>query len=94
MVALPIKSIQRGTISYNVSSTATGTATITAVNTAKTELRMLGFTTTDNGLNTQEYSKLIPRISLTNSTTVTANSDQTTAFATNVTVSFEVTEYY
>ena len=77
-----LKSIQRGTISmvgqYN------GTATITAVDTAKTELRLLGVynATTINDL-TQAV--------LTNSTTVTVT--RGTVSGTSV-ASWELTEYY
>ena len=71
-----IKSIQRGTISVTAGSSAT--ATITAVNTAKTELRYLG----------AEVNAA--RIALTNSTTVTA----TNAGVATVVVGFEVTERY
>lgn len=77
-----IKSIQRGTISIN----ASGTATISSVNTAKTELRMLGFSVNGTTLNS-----LIPRIALTNSTTITAN---TTSGGETATVSWELTERY
>lgn len=71
-----IKSIQRGTISVAASSSAT--ATITAVNTAKTELRYLG----------SEVNSA--RIALTNSTTVTA----TNAGGATVVVGFEITERF
>ena len=71
-----IKSIQRGTIS--VASGSSATATITAVNTAKTELRYLG----------AEVASA--RIALTNSTTVTA----TNGSGATVVVGFEITERF
>lgn len=86
-----IKSIQRGTITTTTSgsSPTTGSATISAVNTAKTELRFLGSNT--NGAGNMSDSSY--RIALTNSTTVTA-----TAAAGNdgitQNVSWELTEYY
>lgn len=81
----PIKSIQRGTIS--ITSSATGTATITAVDTAKTELRMLGWSAP--GTVSNDFA---PRITLTNTTTITATRYDSTASTT--VVSWEVTEYY
>lgn len=77
-----IKSIQRGTILVNGS----GTATISTVNTAKTELRMLGFSVNGTTLNL-----ILPRIALTNSTTITAN---TNGGGETCTVSWELTEKY
>lgn len=80
-----IKSIQRGVIAMSAGST-TGTATITAVVTAKTELRMLGFST---GGPDNTFS---PRLSLTNTTTITATKTSTTVSGTDV--SWELTERY
>lgn len=80
-----IKSIQRGVIAISAGS-QTGTATITAVVTAKTELRMLGFST--SGADNTFY----PRISLTDSVTVTATKIATAGSGTNV--SWELTERY
>lgn len=81
-----IKGIQRGTIAIGGSATS-GTATITAVDTTKTEIRFLGGNGFDSG-----SSLRIPRLSLTNSTTITA-----TMGATNgpgaTTVAWELTEY-
>lgn len=76
-----IKSVQRGTIVG-----PTTTATITAVNTAKSELNFLGYTQTAvDGI--MQYQ---PRITLTNATTITATviADATT------TPAYEVTEYF
>lgn len=73
-----LKSLQRGTV-----TTAAGTSTLsTAVNTAKSFVNLLGFSTTSNDNNTR------PRLALTNSTTVTAS-----ASAAGATVSFEVAEF-
>ena len=75
-----IKSIQRGTIT---ATTGGATATITPVNTAKTELRFLGGSGTDG-----TSQGIVPRLVLTNSTTITA----TTSSGTGV-VSWELTEW-
>lgn len=72
-----IKSIQRGTITGNSS------ATITAVNPAKTELRNLG-----SGIYAGQGADNTARISLTNSTTITAVSGYG-----QCTVSWELTEW-
>lgn len=74
-----IKSIQRGVISGATGSTAT----ITAVVTAKSELRMLGFSTS-NVDNTAS-----PKIVLTNTTTITMTTSAGSAAA-----SWELTERY
>ena len=78
------KSVQRGTISMS-GAVSTGTSTITAVDTAKAELRSLGCTS-DNTAYT-----LTAHVVLTNSTTVTA----TRVAASGVTVAaWELTEVY
>lgn len=80
-----IKSIQRGTIS--MSNASSGTATISAVNTAKSVLHNLG------GLAIVGTSEAdIQRLSLTNSTTVTASVRALTA-GTYI-CNFQVVEYY
>lgn len=78
-----IKSIQRGTIT---ATTAGATATISPVNTAKTELRFLG----GSGLYTDinGNAAAVPRIALTNSTTITATVAYGGAIA-----SWELTEF-
>ena len=83
-----IKSIQRGTIT--LSGTSSATATIASVDTTKTELRMLGFTSDYAGTNTE--SPYFPRISLTSSTTITATRVSNNNTYTTV-VSWELTEY-
>lgn len=80
-----IKSIQRGTIA--ISSATSNTATITSVDTAKTELRVLGYTV--NSAGDQQY---VPRVVLTNATTITATRVANDSIST--TVSWELTEYY
>lgn len=84
-----IKSIQRGTITIfnGGAGTATGTATITAVVMAKTELRLLGWTC--NSVSGQDS----PRIELTSTTTITATRTTNNNTMVNV-VSWELTEYY
>lgn len=83
-----IKSIQRGTITIPGGSTTNG-ATITAVVTANSALYWLG-----NSLNTAgqvDSAQFMARLALTNATTVTATRGGTTE---DVTVSFEVVEYW
>jgi hypothetical protein len=67
------------------------TATISSVNTSKTMISFLGFTTTES----TDLNQNLPRISLTNSTTVNIN--RTTPFAASGTrtliVSYEVIEF-
>lgn len=77
-----IKSIQRGRLSFNGAS---GTATVSAVTTGKSELRMLGFSTagTDNTSSVD--------ISLTNSTTITGVKN---TVGTNAIASWELIERY
>jgi hypothetical protein len=76
-----VKSIQRGTLS--ISSSTTGTATISSVNTSKTELRYLGISSGSAGSD-------VTRIVLTNATTITA----TCGSSITGTVSWELTEFF
>lgn len=71
-----VKSIQRGVISI---SGGTGSATITSVDTSKTELRCLGFS--GGALGAQAH------IVLTNATTITATGSASA-------ISWELTERY
>mgnify|MGYP001570750435 CR=1 FL=1 len=80
-----IKGIQRGTI---VLSAATGTATITSVDTTKTELRHLGQA---GGAGGEAAGRVLTNIVLTNSTTITATMG---IYSATDTVSWELTEYY
>jgi len=79
-----IKGIQRGVIA--ISSGGTGTATITSVDTTKTELRFLGVTYDSTSL-----SESMARIALTNATTITATRG---AGGNNSSISWELTEFY
>lgn len=86
-----IKSVQRGTITMaNLETSAS--ATISSVDTSKSMVSFLGFTTTESSANLDTY---LTRISLTNSTTVTVN--RNTAFGPSgtrsITVSYEVIEF-
>ncbi len=82
-----IKSVQRGVITLGAEG-APGTATISAVNPNKSELRYLG-STTQHGV--ESIALWLARVYLINSTTVgaTAQSNNT---ATNV--GWELTEYF
>ena len=83
--ARPIKSIQRGALVVSVpSSYATGSATISAVNMQKTEVRFLGSYVASG----QIY---FAGLYLSNSTTLTASVGSN---ATSVNISWELTEYF
>ncbi|WP_290906236.1 hypothetical protein [Aquabacterium sp.] len=79
------KSNQRGTITI-ASGAASATATVTAVVTGKSRLRRLGYTF--NGAGDQQ---VVPRLALTNTTTITATRNGTTG---DTVVSWELTEYF
>lgn len=81
-----IKSIQRGTTAIT-GTNLTGTSTITAVDTAKSELRVLGWSADSDDV------RVNPRLSLTNTTTITATRGGNGAGATT-TVSWELTEWH
>ena len=81
-----IKSIQRGTIT--ITDDSSNTATITAVDTAKSFVSWGGFTSTSSAT---VIGNNLPKVVLTNSTTVTANSEMT-VIATTI-ISFEVIEF-
>lgn len=92
--ARAIKSIQRGTISIGGGDAViVGTATISAVNTAKSQLRHMG--SVSGGALTD-----VVRLALTNATTVTASrstawdASGTNGGALTSVVSWELTEYY
>ena len=82
----PIKSIQRG-VSGIASGGSSIAVTISAVNTAKSELRYLG----SGGANANG-TPIFTTIRLTNSTTLTAESSN--GFAYGHSISWELTEYY
>lgn len=81
-----IKSIQRGTIAMS-SSEITKTATVNSVDTAKSVLNFLG-----SSCDTLNGGPGFIRLSLTNSTTVTA--DRGIHGSSAATASYEVIEYY
>lgn len=83
-----LRSVQRGSITIAIAATS-NTATITAVNTGKTELNWLG-QQTDEANDADGYAKLI----LTNATTVTANRTGGGGVAGTVTASYEVVEWF
>lgn len=82
-----IKGIQRGTVTIG-SGASSATVTITAVDVSKTELRNVGGSQSDS---TGTIS-IFPRITLTNSTTITANSTFTVSAGTLI-ISWELTEF-
>jgi hypothetical protein len=83
-----IKGIQRGVISMG-SGAGSATATITSVDTSKSELRLLGWQHSNNAAPTgQDFPSLV----LTNATTVTAA--RNASGVQTVTVSWELTERY
>jgi len=83
----PIKSIQRGTITIS-SGAVSNTATISSVTTSKTQLNFLGSSTTAD----LSLYLAFTRVTLTNSTTVTATRGGAGGHDTT-TVSYEVIEY-
>lgn len=74
-----LKSLQRGTL-----TDAAGTATITTVNTLKAFVNLLGYSTSSNDNNS------MPRLDLTNATTVTL----TDGTGGGATASYEVWEFF
>ena len=84
---MTIKDIQRGTISMAIGDT-TKTTTITSVDTTKTELRLLGFSSDDATITAnQDLIKIV----LTNATTITASRGSSGVSA--IVVSWELTEW-
>ena len=77
-----LKSIQRGVIS--IVGAYSGTATITAVDTSKTELRLLGVSNTTVPAD-------LARVVLTDATTITATRGSNSGTSE---VSWELTEFY
>ena len=80
-----LNSIQRGTVAI-ASGASSATVTISAVDVAKTELRFLGGSGV-RGTKTLE----VPRIKLTDSTTITVTIPSTAA--STLTISWELTEW-
>jgi hypothetical protein len=83
--SMGLKAIRRGTITVS-SGTASNTATITAVDVDKSYVNNLGYVWTDSA----EHGGV--RLVLTNTTTVTALTNNITG--PNVTIGFEVVEFY
>lgn len=90
-----IKSIQRGTVSV---SSGSATATITAVNTAKTMLNFCGCTSGVMSANVGgtiiDGAAVLARIDLTSSTVVTASAPTSYGSISSIVVSYEVIEYF
>tara|TARA_Y100001951_G_C11062187_1_gene141466 strand:- start:24 stop:305 length:282 start_codon:yes stop_codon:yes gene_type:complete len=86
-----IKSIQTGTITISAGNNTSGTATITAVVTAKSAVRHLGWSSDGNSGDAPPIDN--NRIDLTNTTTVTVNRNAGTNSGA-VVVGFVVTEFY
>lgn len=89
-----IRSIQRGQISIAAGAT-TGTATISAVDTTKAQLRMTGYTSATNTAAPTKASiaTCTARLTLTNATTITANRGGNDADFLAGVVDYEVTEW-
>jgi hypothetical protein len=84
-----VKSTQQGTLATSGTS-ITAVATITAVDTNKTQLTLLGFST-NTATSTYDPSRDLSRITLTNSTTITLTKNSTSGA---VTGSYRVVEFY
>ena len=85
-----LKSTQYGTVVLS-SSDQSGTATITEVNTEKTFIIPLGWEATDSAA---PSSKSLPRIILTNATTVTVQRGAGGVLFNDQTIGFVVVESY
>ena len=88
-----VKSVQRGTITVNIAGSATtysNTATITAVDTSKSVLTLLGaaYPASTN------YGPATARVELTNSTTVTAYAGHNSGGVGNYIIGYQVVEFY
>lgn len=84
---MAIASTQRGVLTINNGS-GSNTVAITSVDTAKTQLRMLGFSSSSSSADGAE--SWAPRITLTNATTITATRGGSVQ---SITISWELTEY-
>lgn len=81
-----LKSVQRSIVTINAATSAT--ATITAVNVAKSTLTLLGWSTNQvNGY----WARMGPRLALTDATTVTGTKGIATE---SIVAAFQVAEYY
>jgi hypothetical protein len=86
-----IKSLQYGTVDLTTTA-RTGTATITAVDTAKSVIAFLGAGSDSNSDTADDTSGA--RVSLTNATTVTGERSLTTTLGGVLKLGFVVTEYF
>lgn len=82
----PIRSVQRGTITI-ANGSSSNTATISAVTTGKTSMKLLG---SRCGSTVVTFTDALAEVDLTNSTTVTASRNGATG---SLTVRYECTEY-
>jgi hypothetical protein len=85
-----IKSIQRGTITVTAT---TATATISAVDTAKTMLNFCGCSSGRVSAGTTTDISVVGRIALTSSTQITANNTVSTSVGNSTITSYEVIEF-
>lgn len=85
-----IKSVQRGTVVIN-SASSVGNATVSAVDTAKSLVALLGFSV--NSSLAADPIDWAPRVALTSTTNITATRGQATV-GPAITVSWELVEYY
>tara|TARA_R100001143_G_scaffold57282_1_gene54501 strand:- start:278 stop:556 length:279 start_codon:yes stop_codon:yes gene_type:complete len=85
-----VKSLQRGTIALSSGATNTATGTISAVVMAKSLLIFGG----SSGGQSSSTSTCKERVTLTNTTTVTATSEPRDSNTYGTVVDYEVVEYY
>ena len=90
IVPTGVKSVQRGIVGISASA-ASGTATVTAVDTTKSYVVSGEWTMSRNG-GTPDIRDYLPQLVLTNSTTVTANVASGAADA--ITMPYQVVENY
>lgn len=85
-----IESIQYGTVSWTTNAASSGTATITAVDTARAFVVFIGQSCANTTANAPNSG--FARVALTNSTTVTATAGGTSGSADAMVVSFAVVQ--
>jgi hypothetical protein len=81
--------VQYGTVTVT-NGVASGTATISAVDTTKASVMFLGMATTNAGLTIDDYVSCETWLELTNSTTVTATRSRTASITGTLTIGFVV----
>ena len=84
---LAIKSVQRGTVTVDA-WTISGSATISSVNTAKSDLTLLGWSSASDDV------RAVPRLELTNSTTITATRSSAGGVNAAAAAAWQLVEYY